>query len=371
MKLKFIAFFLIILNIDSNCQIIDSIKIFDPNDNLVELGFIKNDKIQNRREHYEYDALGRVVKEYVTDTLGQIQPRIGLAEILTYEYIDSSDVTTKIIRHFDEKMNPVNNDMAFFHRLDFTTNNNGQELERKYYRINGEIIDWIRTKYNSEGLEIRIEYLNDFGTLRNEGLAFIEVDYDSLGRVIEERSFSSDSTKFHSNRTPYLKKITYVGNVECIKYFDDQMEEIRTGRTTICDTIPDFSGLNSEGKRINITQLKGKVVIVHFWTTAFTAGDRQLSDIVELRDEYKDQQIEIFSVAVEQNDSRWWNVSQANGVDWEFNLYDDRFQDSEVVEQFSPSLPVTYIINEEGLMVGHHIQNIGKVKRAMRQLMNK
>lgn len=371
MKLTLNLFFLLLLSLSTTAQKLDSIKVFDNKGNLIEIGFVEDGKLKNLKEHYEYDSQGRLLKEYVTDTLAQIQARIGLAEILTYEYLDADDCTTKIIKHFDQQMNPTYNDMAFFHRLDLKTNAIGQELERKYYKTDGQLIEWIKTEYNTEGLAVKIEYLNDDGSLSNRGVAFTEIEYDSLNRVIAERNYASDASRFSSDERPFLKTIAYIKQLECTKYYDNELNEIKMARTTMCDPIPDFGAFNSKGEKVKISQLKTKFVIIHFWSTVFRAGDSQLSAILELKNNYKDQGVEVFSVAVEQNDTKWWNVSQEKGVDWNYNLYDDRFQKSEVIQQFYPSyLPMTYIINQEGLMLGHHISRVEEVEDVLRQILN-
>ena len=61
---------------------------------------------------------------------------------------------------------------------------------------------------------------------------------------------------------------------------------------------PDVTFTTLTGKTIHMTTLKGKVVLVNFWSTDCLACVREMPDLVKTYNRYKDKGLEVIAVAM-------------------------------------------------------------------------
>ena len=88
-------------------QVIDTLKSFDSNGNTIKMEFVADEKRSNYIEHYGYDSENRIVKEFITDTLGEVLPRIGLSEIITYKYEKEGKNFIETTTYLDKESKPA------------------------------------------------------------------------------------------------------------------------------------------------------------------------------------------------------------------------------------------------------------------------
>ncbi|QEK13394.1 redoxin domain-containing protein [Crassaminicella thermophila] len=139
-------------------------------------------------------------------------------------------------------------------------------------------------------------------------------------------------------------------NHEKVQLQNDKNEEPKdkTG-VFIGDKAYDFTLLDREGNEIKLSDLKGKVVFLNFWTIWCGTCSKEMPYIQEIYEQYKDKDVVIAAV----------NVLGAEKVDMEgVNKFLDEKGytfpvlydvDGEVSVQYKVrAFPTTYIINKEG-----------------------
>ncbi|TCO78628.1 TlpA disulfide reductase family protein [Marinisporobacter balticus] len=113
----------------------------------------------------------------------------------------------------------------------------------------------------------------------------------------------------------------------------------------------DFSLLDREGNEIKLSDLKGKVIFINFWTTWGSFCKKEMPHIQEIYDQYKDKEIVILAI----------NVLPAEEVGQEgVNEFLEKQKytfpvlydiDGKVSTRYKVSeLPTTYIIDKNGMV---------------------
>ena len=115
------------------------------------------------------------------------------------------------------------------------------------------------------------------------------------------------------------------------------------------DRAPDFSLMDREGNEIKLSDLKGKVVFVNFWTTWCGFCTYEMPFIQEVYEKYKDEEVIILAVdvlAAEKIGIEEVNeFLDENGFTFPV-LYD---MDGSTSQQYKVrGFPTTYIIDKEG-----------------------
>ena len=360
---------LLILN-QITAQEIDTLKNFDSNGNLKTIQIIEDGNRYNHIIHFEYDESNRVIKEFTSDTLGNILPRIGLSEVMGYEYGEEGDNKIETIIYYDKKMNPSINDRYGYHKERTTFNNNGLRIEDWFITRSGKTFERIGYKYNDEGLMSEINYLDSIGALKNEGLAIIKLEYDEEERVVKEWNYNSAMQPFQNSRIPFYTLTNYLDGIECIKYFDAEMNELTTTKLSNCEPVPDIQLPNQKGELISIKETEGKIRIVHFWASWSTPCKYMNKRLVELKEKVNNEDVEIISIALEKEGGKenWLKTIKETNLNWNYHLCDFKSWGSEGALEFGvKAIPRCFVLDENGLLIGNNLRSVADIEKILKK----
>lgn len=130
--------------------------------------------------------------------------------------------------------------------------------------------------------------------------------------------------------------------------------------TTAPQKAPNFSLKTENGKTIELSKLKGKVVIVNFWATWCPPCRAEIPGFVDLYKKYKNKGVEIVGIALDQGG--WSDVSpflKKNNINYPIVIGDDNItNDYGSIE----AIPTTFIVDKKGFIAEQHIGFFEKEK---------
>ena len=109
---------------------------------------------------------------------------------------------------------------------------------------------------------------------------------------------------------------------------------------------PEFTLLDINGNKVNLSDFKGKVVILDFWATWCPPCIAEIPHFIELYDEYKNRGLEVIGISVDWNGQRVVPpFAKESGINYILLLGDD-----EVADLYGGiiSIPTTFILDREG-----------------------
>ena len=81
--------------------------------------------------------------------------------------------------------------------------------------------------------------------------------------------------------------------------------------------LPAFELLTANGKPINLSEVKGKVVLVDFWASWCMPCRAAIPHLKELYQKYRTKGFEVVSISIDQNNASWKNAMNKEAMPWQ------------------------------------------------------
>jgi thiol-disulfide isomerase/thioredoxin len=121
---------------------------------------------------------------------------------------------------------------------------------------------------------------------------------------------------------------------------------------TIYDTAPEISLKSPSGKKVSISSLKGKLVLIDFWASWCGPCRQESPNVLEAFNKYRNRKFtkgngfEVFSVSLDKNENAWKAAIKADKLSWKNHGIDT---DGIAAGKYGvASIPSGFLIDGEG-----------------------
>lgn len=127
----------------------------------------------------------------------------------------------------------------------------------------------------------------------------------------------------------------------------------------------DFEAINVNGSKINLSEFKGKVILLDFWASWCGPCRRENPNVVEAYNKYKKSKFktgkgfEVISISLDRNEPDWKKAIEMDGLIWKQHILD---KGGKIARDYSvTSIPTAFLIDGTGKIVatGQTIRGIG------------
>jgi thiol-disulfide isomerase/thioredoxin len=129
--------------------------------------------------------------------------------------------------------------------------------------------------------------------------------------------------------------------------------------------VPAFSVTTTDGQRISMDDLQGKVVLLDFWATWCVPGREALPHIQKVAKKFQGEPLVILSVSLDSDEQKWKEFITKNEMTWP--QYRDGGFASPIARMFAVNaIPHTFTIDADGVLQDEHIGEAsieGKLKK--------
>ena len=127
---------------------------------------------------------------------------------------------------------------------------------------------------------------------------------------------------------------------------------------------PPFAVTTTDGQRISLDDLKGKVVLIDFWATWCGPCREALPHMKELAKKFEEQPLVVLSISLDQDEQKWKEFIAKHDMSWA------QYRDGgtgPIAKLFGvEAIPHTFTIDADGVLQDEHIGDAsieGKIKK--------
>ncbi len=105
----------------------------------------------------------------------------------------------------------------------------------------------------------------------------------------------------------------------------------------------------TDGKPVDLSKLRGKVVLLDFWATWCGPCMAKLPEIQKLNAKYKDKDFQLIGISLDQDKAALLKTTKARNMDWP-EYFDGKGWESAVGTRFGvQSIPAAWLLDKQGL----------------------
>lgn len=238
-----------------------------------------------------------------------------------------------------------------------TENNRGKLNLIDITNINGSKTAKIQEKYSAFWKENKLkENFNKLLYQEVHELVKTNPKNSFSGKIIGDLASSSSKLTINELENLYSIIDTTCQNKSDLMYYRDGIKSLK--KYNVGMDFLSFSLPNQESSLININDYKGKITLVDFWASWCGPCRVKHPDIVDLYNEFKNQNFDIISISSDRKLNSWKKAVKKDGLIWE-NLID---QESKVSDELGiQGIPFNYLLDVDGKIIGVNL-SIEKIR---------
>ncbi len=125
---------------------------------------------------------------------------------------------------------------------------------------------------------------------------------------------------------------------------------------------PEITATGISGNTINLSDYKGKLVLLEFWDSNNSVARKNHFEIQRMYQKFKatsfkeGEGFEIYSLSIDNNVEAWKAAVKEDGIGWPVIGNDSKAWNSKAVLDYKiATLPKYFLINESGVIINHNI----------------
>ena len=138
-------------------------------------------------------------------------------------------------------------------------------------------------------------------------------------------------------------------------HFQAQVNQL--GNALIGSKAPELELESPSGKKLKLSSLKGKVVLIDFWASWCGPCRRENPAVVKMYGEYKNKGFEIFSVSLDKDKAKWEEAIKADQLSWDNHVSDLQGWQSPAAKLYGvTAIPKTFLLGKDGTIIAKDLR---------------
>jgi len=193
-------------------------------------------------------------------------------------------------------------------------------------------------------------YTKNFVKEHSNSVVSAYITLFQLANQIDGTELDSITSKF----APEISKSEYVVKLK------ELVQEQK--KTAVGALAPDFTMNDTEGKPVQLSSLKGKIVLVDFWASWCGPCRQENPNVVKLYQQYHSKGFEILGVSLDKTKEDWLKGIKDDNLTW-IHVSDLQFWQNAAARLYSVNaIPQSFLLDKDGKIIGKGLrgEQLGK-----------
>ena len=118
----------------------------------------------------------------------------------------------------------------------------------------------------------------------------------------------------------------------------------------------ELSGQLPDGSPFNLSDLKGKYVLIDFWGSWCGPCRQENPNVVKVYNEFKNKGFDVFGVSLDQSKDDWVKAIADDKLTWT-HVSDLKYWSSDAAKLYAVnSIPANFLLDETGTIIGRNLR---------------
>lgn len=118
---------------------------------------------------------------------------------------------------------------------------------------------------------------------------------------------------------------------------------------------PDFESLTEKGKKVHLSDFKGKVLVIDFWASWCGPCRQEIPKMKKIYADMNKKEVEFLSVSIDKDRDKWLKAMEEEQMPWKLTWVKDSGKQVMDLYQFS-GIPFIIVIDKEGKIFRKHLR---------------
>ncbi|WP_131537149.1 TlpA disulfide reductase family protein [Pedobacter nototheniae] len=200
---------------------------------------------------------------------------------------------------------------------------------------------------------MRPQYESYIKQLNNSVLKFAADNKGTLAsfyamNTLSPQDYEAELVKFSDEIKDQIK-----GNAT-VDTFVKQMQLLKT--VQVGQPAPTFTMNTADGKPVNLTDYKGKYVLLDFWASWCQPCRQENPNVVKVYNKFKAKNFDILGISLDTDKAAWLGAIKADGLAWQHVSELKDFNGTTVKKYQVQAIPSSFLIDPNGKIVAKNLR---------------
>jgi peroxiredoxin/TolB-like protein len=142
----------------------------------------------------------------------------------------------------------------------------------------------------------------------------------------------------------------------------------RIGSLSVGDTF-ELKFRSTDGRDVDLSALKGKVVLVAFWATWAEPKTHEMQNVKDVYDKFHSKGFEVVGVSLDTDRSALETFTKREDMPWPQSYSGDGWDDSIAKKYAIKSIPALLLIGKDGKIAAANVRGLGTLEKKLDELL--